>query len=119
MSTTQVLIGGVLILAVVGVVAWMYLRRREPSFEGTFTLGPEVSSFVPAGGSARYWLAWAQGSGFIEAFRAQGFDSVGTVHTKFEGKLETGAKNGYGHMGQYAGQITVLKLERMTRPDRN
>ncbi len=118
MSAAQIVVGGLLVLAVVGVIAWMYLRRRDPAFEGTYTLGPEVSAFVPAGGSTRYWLAWAPGSGFIEAFRAQGFDTVGTVQATFQGTLETGAKDGYGHMGQYAGQVTVIKLERMTRADR-
>jgi hypothetical protein len=118
MGATQLIVGGLLVLAVVAVTLWMYLGRRGASFEGTYTLGPEVSSFVPSDASVRYWLAWAPESGFIEAFRALGFDSMGTVRTSFEGKLETGAEAGYGHMGQYNGQVTVLKLEHMTRTDR-
>ena len=118
MEGTQILVGSVLVLAVAGVVATMMVYRKPPLFEGTFTLGPEISAFVPAGGSPRYWLAWEPGSGFMEGFRAAGFDGVGTVHAAFEGKLETSAKDGYGHMGQYAGQVTVLKLVRMTRTER-
>lgn len=119
MGATQLIVGGLLILAVAGIVAWMYLGRRNAPFEGTYTLGPEVSSFVPGDGSVRYWLAWAPESGFIEAFRALGFESMGTVRATFEGKLETGAEAGYGHMGQYSGQVTVLKLKHMTRTDRH
>lgn len=103
----------------------LYRRKRSAKdrvFEGTVTFGWEVSSFVPgdpSNTSPRYWVAWTPESGFIERFRAQGFDpswspGYGSVRAKFEGVLETGAKDGYGHMGQYAGQVTVQRVLSMS-----
>lgn len=124
---TIVLISGaaLLVAAVAVILFWLNRRKRSGSdrtFEGTVTFGWEVSSFVPgapSNTSPRYWVAWTPESGFIEQFRAQGFDpswspGYGSVRAKFEGALETGAKDGYGHMGQYAGQVTVHRVISMS-----
>lgn len=118
----------VLTLVALTLPVWWYLRRRRRAgrtFEGTFTFGWEVSSFVPGGPSEtapRYWVAWTPESGFMERFKAHGFDPAwspgyGTVRTRFEGTLEEGATGGYGHMGQYSGQVTVQRVLAMSRPE--
>ena len=126
MATVSILGAVLLVAGAAAVVVVLLFRRRKsggtPTFEGTVTFGWEVSAFVPgapSNKSPRYWVAWTADSGFLERFRAQGFDpswspGYGSVRTKFEGTLETGATAGYGHMGQYAGQITVHRVISMS-----
>ena len=52
-------------------------------------------------------------SGFSYAL---GFDKThAEARLRFEGRLETGAKDGYGHLGRYTGQVTILRLLDATR----
>jgi hypothetical protein len=126
-STFAIIAVSVLAVAAVGLGWWFWRRRRRGSrtFEGTFRFGWEVSSFVPGppgNDRPRYWVAWTPESRFMEKFREQGYDpnwspGYGTVRTKFVGTLEDGASNGYGHLGQYAGQVTVERVISMSPAD--
>ena len=42
-------------------------------------------------------------------------DRHAEARLRFEGRLETGAKDGYGHLGRYTGQVTILRLLDATR----
>jgi hypothetical protein len=129
-NTAFVVIGAVLVVAAIAGLALWWLRRRrqtpeEQSFEGTFTFGWEVSSFVPGDGSRtspRYWLAWTPESRFMEKFKESGYDAAwtpgyGRVWTRFLGVLENGGRGGYGHMGQYDAQVTVTRVIEMGRAE--
>lgn len=123
------IIAGVVLVVAAAVLAVRWFRARgepaERTFEGTFTFGWEVSAFVPGPPSARsprYWVAWTPESRFMEKFKEQGYDAAwtpgyGTARVKFMGSLETGAASGYGHMGQYSGQVTVVRVIEMGRAE--
>ena len=126
MTTWLIIVGIVLAVAAVGLGVFWFMRRREEEpgereFEGTFTFGWEVSSFVPGDSSKkspRYWVAWTPESRFMEKFKESGYDAAwtpgyGRVRTKFVGVLENGSKTGYGHMGQYDAQVTVVRVLEM------
>ncbi|MBK8559240.1 hypothetical protein [Candidatus Amarobacter glycogenicus] len=129
MSTSVVVV--IAALAVIGAsaAAWWYLRRRRrdgATFEGTFSFGWEVSSFVPGDSSRtspRYWVAWTPESRLMEKLKEQGYDPAwtagyGTVRAKLAGTLEKRAEGGYGHMGQYSGQLTVSRVLQMSKYER-
>jgi hypothetical protein len=129
-NTFLIVAGAGLAFLAVAVLAYWFFRRRgqaagEETFEGTFTFGWEVSSFVPgdpANKSPRYWLAWTPESRFMEQFKQQGYDPAwtpgyGSVRTRFVGVLEKDSSTGYGHMGQYDGQVTVLRVIHMSRAE--
>lgn len=127
MTTVLWVSGVVLVVLALGAGYWWWTNRREhgdgTTFSGTFTYGWEVSSFVPDGAtSKKYWLAWTPDSGFMEQLKAHGYDAAWTpgyaeVHVRFEGTLE-GGKGGYGHMGQYDGQMMVLNVIEMGTAER-
>lgn len=119
-----VLIAVFVALAVlVAAVFFLWRAGRPPfgtsggSFEGMYTSSFETSSFVPCGSPERhYWLVWAADSDFASAFREHNLGAQGgTVYVRLKGKLETRNRDGYGHLGQYNGQLRVTKLEEMSR----
>lgn len=126
--TTVLWVSGIIVLLLaLGAGYWWWTNRRvdgkEGTFSGTFTYGWEVSSFVPDGASTKkYWLAWTPQSRFMEQLKEQGYDAAWTpgyavAHVRFEGTLE-GGKGGYGHMGQYDGQVMVAKVLEMSPAER-
>lgn len=119
-----VLIAVLVALVVLSAVAFALWRmgrlpfwNSDDVFEGMYTSAFETSSFVPCGSSEpRYWLVWAADSEFATAFREHNLGAQGgTVYVRLKGKLETRTRDGYGHLGQYKGQLTVTKLEEMSR----
>src|SRR5687767_2500106 len=107
----------VALVAILAVASVLWRAGRLPfvkpgdSFEGMYTSSFETSSFVPCGSNEpRYWLVWAAKSDFASAFRAHNLGAQGgTVYVRLKGKLETKDEGGFGHLGQYKGQITVTK----------
>jgi hypothetical protein len=119
-----VVIAVVVALVVLGAVAFVLWRmgrlpfgKSAGSFEGMYTSAFETSSFVPCGSrDSRYWIVWRADSDFAAAFDEHNLGlQGGELYVRLQGKLETGNPNGYGHLGQYNGQLTVTKLEEMSR----
>lgn len=118
-SAVAYILFGVVLLAIGAfVVASLIRRRNRPrTFDGDFVLSFETSSFTPRDKpEARYWLAWGPDVKLMERLQALGFDKThAEARLRFEGRLETGAKDGYGHLGRYTGQVTILRLLDATR----
>ena len=113
-----------LVIGVLAVTAIVRSRSNDSSpgsgdgeFEGVFTLSFERSSFTPcAKPGVRYWLDWPVDVKLMDEVKRLGFDSTFVeVHLRFDGTLKTGAPGGYGHLGQYSGQVTVARLHEVTR----
>jgi hypothetical protein len=93
------------------------------SFEGYYTSGFEVSSFVPCGSQEQagygngYWLNGPPG--FYESYNQivseSGHDPATgylPVYVEFEGQLSP--EGNFGHLGAYSREITVTNLILMT-----
>ena len=104
------------IAVLVGVAIYRSHRENTSAFVGKYSYGFETSSFVPcASPETRYWLVWQKPIDLTSEMQKAGADGFGSeVYLKFEGKLETGA-DGYGHLGQYQGQLEITKLLTVTR----
>ena len=100
---------------------------KVSTFEGLFVEAFELSVFYPCGMStparfdegvsdndSGYWLTSISGSGFNE--QLENFFSLreptGELHmyVKFLGTLSPTKQNGYGHLGMYSKQISVIDL---------
>ncbi len=93
-------------------------NRGAPSiFVGKYTSLLETSSFVPCGQpDARYWLVWSGNVDRAGELQKLGLNGIGAAaYLRFEGTLATGAPGGYGHMGQYSGQLVVTRLLNASR----
>ncbi|MGE3076764.1 MAG: hypothetical protein AB7N24_08060 [Dehalococcoidia bacterium] len=105
------------VLAVLaGIAVYRSHRDRSSAFTGKYSYGFEVSSFVPCDADGvKYWLVWQKPIDLTSAMRRAGADGFGSeVYLKFEGNLETGG-DGYGHLGQYNGQLEITKLLNVSR----
>ena len=109
-------------LAVLAVITGIAIIRSHrdststPVFVGKYSQGFEVSSFVPCDApETKYWLVWKKPIDLTSEMRRVGADGFGSeVYLKFEGSLETGG-GGYGHLGQYGGQLEITKLRGVSR----
>ncbi|MGE0598045.1 MAG: hypothetical protein AB7J35_12890 [Dehalococcoidia bacterium] len=107
----------VAVLAILaGIAIYRSQRERSSTFVGKYSYGFEVSSFVPCNSpDVKYWLVWQKPIDLTSEMQKAGANGFGSeVYLKFEGKLETGG-DGYGHLGQYTGQLEITKLVSVAR----
>jgi hypothetical protein len=105
---------------------------RTGVFEGHYLTSFEVSSFVPCGQDAApgyaagWWLESDPAAQFGTRYAAALGPSAGAgssatgspsprvvpraVHVRFEGTVETGDSNGYGHLNGYRAQVQVHRV---------
>lgn len=115
-----------LLFLILAALACQALPATTSEFEGTYSSGFEVSSFVPcdysdeAGYGVGYWLTGT--TEFYDQYYAlvesSGFDpSTGylSVYVRFKGELSPSGD--YGHLGMYEREITVTELLEMTLVD--
>jgi hypothetical protein len=85
------------------------LLREQRWIRGRYSLGPEVSSFEPHGGSERWWTSFSddiapQAADLMEAARGSG------VEVELWGDLSEPGE--FGHMGLYARAFHVRAIRR-------
>lgn len=103
-------------VAVVRSQGWIS-KGDGSSYTGKYVALFETSSFVPCDEpDVRYWLVWGPKVDLPGELKMLGFDGLGTeAYLRFSGRLETGSASGYGHLGQYSGQLTIKKLKKASR----
>jgi hypothetical protein len=77
------------------------------TFRGLYTLGFEMSEFVPSGSNCRWWLAGDTEPLWMATDAPQGMDSA-TVRIEVEGVVSD--PGCFGHMGVYRRQLTVTRI---------
>jgi hypothetical protein len=98
-------------------------KSSSGEFEGYYSSGFEVSSFVPCGETenpdygAGYWLTsspdfYQQYSDLVQQSGHDPATGYLPVYTRFEGELSS--EGSYGHMGAYSHEITVTKTIEMS-----
>ena len=122
MKLFAILLVVVVAIGVAAAIAFFRNRRsgrgaKSAMFVGKYTSLLETSSFVPCEHpDVRYWLVWSGNVDLAGELKKLGFDGLGTTaYLRFEGTLATGAPGGYGHMGQYSGQLVVTRLLNASR----
>jgi hypothetical protein len=116
MRTYLILSAFLLVLGVLVAVAIIRSQRSNDSdsaeFVGKYTSLFETSAFVPCDQpETRYWLVWGAGVDLTAELKKIGFEGLGAeAYLRFDGKIETGAPGGYGHLGQYVGQLEITRL---------
>jgi hypothetical protein len=101
--------------------------RRDVEFRGHFVSAFEVSSFTPCepetqvpGFYGAYWVTSTAESGFYTRYAevtgvAQAQQPAGVpVYVHFIGDVSPDSKNGYGHLGGYAHEVTVTQVLEMS-----
>jgi hypothetical protein len=99
-------------------------ETKRDEFEGFYTAGFEVSSFVPCGDPGQpgygkgYWLMGT--AEFVERYNALvGFSGQAPrrahapIYVRFKGDLSP--PGSHGHLGMYEREVTVIELLEMSR----
>ena len=129
----------ILLIAVTIILSILLASCTPPQdsiYEGLFSSAFEVSVFYPCGLSTPtalvgesgyvetgYWLISTPDSGFNE--QLQEFHSLRgptgqlSVYVKVVGKLSPTKEHGYGHLGMYSNEISVLEVLDMKPWDDN
>jgi hypothetical protein len=128
--------GGLMVVLCACALAFAFWNRtfqpaptvtRDVEFRGHFVSSFEVSAFTPCtpetqvpGFSGAYWVSSTPESGFYTRYAevtgvVQRQQPAGVpVYVHFIGDVSPDSKNGYGHLGGYAHEVTVTQVLEMS-----